>query len=74
MVTFAQQQYGPKIGEWSSDTLQREIVAGKVGMSFADYADDVKLRRRKVPTRREQEYGDPRAGDWGGEVYVSDLR
>lgn len=74
MVTLAQQQYGSKVGEWSSDTLQREVVAGKVGMSFAD-SEKVFLRRmRNVPSRDEDEYGDPRGGEWGGEVYVTDSR
>jgi hypothetical protein len=72
MVTLAQQQYGSKIGEWSSDTLQREVFAGRTGMS---YTEKVSMRRkRKVPSREEQEYGDPRAGDWGGDVYVTDSR
>ena len=71
MVTLAQRQYGGKIGEWSSSTLQKEIVEGKAGMSFVD---DRFLRRRDVRPRGEREFGDPRAGDWGGDVVVSDHR
>ena len=74
MVSLAQRQYGPKIGEWSSYTLQREVVAGKAGMSFADGEKLVQRRKRNVPSRDEQEYGDPRAGDWGGDVYFTDSR
>ena len=63
MVTLAQKQYGGKIGEWSSRTLQKEVVEGRVGMSFVD---DGFLRRREVRSRDEREFGDPRAGDWVG--------
>ena len=71
MVTLAQKQYGGKIGEWSSRTLQKEVVEGRVGMSFVD---DGFLRRREVRSRDEREFGDPRAGDWGGDVVVADHR
>jgi hypothetical protein len=71
MVTQAQEQYGMKIGEWSSSTLQREIVAGKVGISSAD---DVVLRKINNRARGELELGDPRAGDWGGDVIISSQR
>lgn len=68
MVTLAQKQYGGKIGEWSSSTLQKEIVDGKLGISFVD---DKFLRRREVLPQDEREFGDPRAGDWGGDVVLS---
>jgi hypothetical protein len=71
MVTLAQKQYGGKIGDWSSSTLQKEIVKGQAGMSLVD---DRLLRRRDVGSRDEREFGDPRAGDWGGDVVVSDQR
>ena len=72
MVTLAQQQYGDKIGDWSSSTLQKEIVGGQVGMTFSD--TQLLTKRKNGLSSAEREFGDPRAGDWGGEVYVSDQR
>ena len=71
MVTMAQSQYGAKVGEWSSATLQRVVVNGRNGMTFAG---DEHLRRRAVSSPGQQELGDPLRGDWGGNVVVEDRK
>ena len=71
MVTLAQTQYGPKIGEWSSATLQKKIANGKSGMTFAQ---DDHLRKRPATSLPEHEFGDPYGGDWGGDVEVAERR
>ncbi|KAK5133571.1 hypothetical protein LTR08_007610 [Meristemomyces frigidus] len=72
MVTQAQRQYGGRVGEWSAMTLQKEVVKGKRGMSFASGAprpaeQRVSGRRRRMS---DDEFGDPLGGDWGGDVVV----
>ncbi|KAK5124885.1 hypothetical protein LTR85_001075 [Meristemomyces frigidus] len=71
MVTQAQSQYGGKVGEWSARTLQKEVVKGKQGMSFASGATTAAQR---APGRRrktsDDEFGDPLVGDWGVDVII----
>jgi len=61
MITSAQTQYGGQIREWSAQTLERDIVNGKKGLSLQETSY---VRKR----RSHKDLGDPREGDWGGNV------
>jgi len=61
MVTSAQAQYGDQLCEWSAKTLERDIVKGKKGLTLQKTSH---LRKR----RSHYDLGDPREGDWGGDV------
>lgn len=61
MVTNARAQHGDQISDWSARTLERDILRGKKGLSLQGMSI---VRKRRSHT----DLGDPRAGDWGGDV------
>lgn len=69
MVTNAQSQYGAKVGDWSARTLQKKVMKGRRGVTYAHASE---LRSRKLATQGEEELGDPLGGDWGGDVVEED--
>lgn len=65
MVTQAQKQYGSRLDEWTAAGLNKEILHGQTGMSFAA---DEGLRKRKA--EQSQTLGDAHGGDWGGDAVL----